>query len=562
MGFNAKAFAAAFMTDSARQINERVAEAREYKRELKEKADEGKTKIAQLRQLGNLAKSEIARLRALGFEDKHINAAIASGPKGLFDLSVSAQEEAARRNFTSGQKFDEYEIESLIDFSENFAYGDVKSEEFYKMNTALTDPSLGSTKDPQRGLMKTVFGIDLDDAVRAKLDKDAFYDGYSIMDINEISKQETYDSVAPGTYFSFTPTRDFDPTSAASAYSRMMTLVNNTVDNREETYVAQAQAALKAGGPITLDANGDEKTEFQLTNEFREKDRRQQIVNQVTFVSREDPEYINRFRALLKDQGLTDADLAGIEYNNLDDDALERKVVSDILKNKPSISTEVENKFSVNYGTRRHDIVIGTDKKVKSISVDGRVLREDQIDTIIEELALAGLIPSVQLAGDYVEPTTVIEPDLNQDFETFDSEDTSASAISSKFEKASEKRKEAMSDKVPPRPEGLTMSSIFGGKPLGAEDIEDILAGRMAIPKNLRPNQWDELFGDTHDPETGEKLSEETEDVVEEIEKPKIVDLRKYETKEETDKAFDSIPIGGGYIDIDGTQHTKTMERK
>ena len=181
MGFNAKAFAASFMADSARQINERVAEAREYKRELKENAEAGKTKITQLRQLGNLAKSEISRLRSLGFEDKHINAAIASGPKGLFDLSVSAQEEAARRNFTSGQKFDEYEIESLIDFSENFAYGDVKSEEFYKMNTALTDPSLGSTQDPQRGLMKTIFGIDLDDSVRSKLDKDAFYDGYSVM---------------------------------------------------------------------------------------------------------------------------------------------------------------------------------------------------------------------------------------------------------------------------------------------------------------------------------------------------------------------------------------------
>ncbi len=555
MGFNAKAFAAAFMTDSARQINERVAEAREYKRELKEKADEGKTKIAQLRQLGNLAKSEIARLRALGFEDKHINAAIASGPKGLFDLSVSAQEEAARRNFTSGQKFDEYEIESLIDFSDNFAYGDVKSEEFYQMNTALTDPSLGSTKDPQRGLMKTIFGIDLDDSVRAKLDKDAFYDGYSVMDINEISKQETYDSVAPGTYFSFTPTRDFDPTSAASAFNRMINTIDSQIqDNRDSgKYLRQAELAARG------DPNADVQT---LAMQFAAQDKQQMLFNQISITSQGDPSYVNRMRPLLEDAGLSQDQIGELEYGSLDEDALERKVVSDILKNKPSISTDVENKFSVNYGKRRHDIVIGTDKKVKSISVDGQVLREDQIDTIIEKLALAGLIPSVQLAGDYVEPTKVIEPEATQDFETFDSEDTSASAISSRFEKASEKRKEAMSDKVPPRPEGLTMSSIFGGKPLGAEDIEDILAGRMAIPKNLRPNQWDELFGDTHDPETGEKLSEETDDVVEETEKPKIVDLRKYETEEETDKAFDSIPIGGGYIDIDGTQHTKTMERK
>ena len=540
MAFNAKAFAAAFMDDQAKKINERIAEAREYKRELKEKADEGRSKIAQLRQLGNLAKSEIARLRALGFEDKHINAAIASGPKGLFDLSVSAQEEAARRNFTSGQKFDEYEIESLIDFSENFAYGDVDSEEFYQMNTALTDPSLGSTKDPQRGLMKTIFGIDLDDSVRAKLDKDAFYDGYSVMDINEISKQETYDSVAPGTYFSFTPTRDFDPTSAASAYGRMMTLVNNTVENKEKTYVAQAQAAKAAGS---------DKSELELTNEFREKDRRQQIINQVTFVSREDSEYINRFRTLLKDQGLTDEDLARIEYNNLDEDALERKVVSDILKNKPSISTDVENKFSVSYGGSKHDIIIGTDRKVKSISIDGKVLREDQIDQIIETLALAGKIPSVQLADDYVEPPEVIEPEATQDFETFDPEDTSASTISAQITKSAEKRKESISKNVPPRPDGLTMGSIFGGKPLSGEDIDNILAGRMSVPKNLRPGQWDELFGDTHDPETGRPLSEidESETVRQIGTEDNPVDLKSM-SREEAEEAYAKLKVGEYFI--------------
>ena len=132
MAFNYKAFAAGFMEDQARQINTRVAEAREYKRELKENAEESKGKINQLKQLQGLAKSEISRLRALGFNDKHINAAIASGPKGLFDLSTSAQAEAKRRDFTPGQKFDQYEIDSLIDYSDNFMYGDVRSEDFYE----------------------------------------------------------------------------------------------------------------------------------------------------------------------------------------------------------------------------------------------------------------------------------------------------------------------------------------------------------------------------------------------------------------------------------------------
>jgi len=519
MGFDAKAFAAAFMEDQARQINTRVAEAREYKKELKEEAEAGKSKITQLRQLGNLAKSEIARLRALGFEDKHINAAIASGPKGLFDLSVSAQEEAARRNFTSGQKFDEYEVESLIDFSENFSYGDVDSEEFYQMNTALTDPSLGSTKDPQRGLMKTIFGIDLDDSVRAKLDKDAFYDGYSVMDINEISKQETYDSVAPGTYFSFTPTRDFDPTSAASSFNRMVSLIDSTIDSniRDDVYMKRA---------IAEGLETDAATTRAM--ELAKLDKRQKLLNQVGLVAKDDPEYINRFRTLLTDNGLTDEDIAGLEYSNLDDEALERKVVNQILKSKPSISTDIENKFSVNYGGLKHDIIIGTNKKVKSISVGGNILEDNEIDDVLERLALAGKIPSIQLAGDEV---SVPEPEVP----STDSLD--------------------LEIKVPPRPNAFT--SRFTGVSLDYETRQQILNGEIEVPDNLRVDEWDELFGDTHDPETGRKLSETpeiTETEPQETSRDNPFRFPESMSNAEKNQAYKDLPVGAYFIHPDTNQ--------
>ena len=70
MAFNFKAFAAGFMDDQARQINERVAEARQYKKELKENAEASKSKISKLKQLKGLAASEIARIRALGVDDE------------------------------------------------------------------------------------------------------------------------------------------------------------------------------------------------------------------------------------------------------------------------------------------------------------------------------------------------------------------------------------------------------------------------------------------------------------------------------------------------------------
>ena len=560
MGFNAKAFATGFFGDQAKQINQRIIEARDYKRELKDNAEEGKTKIEKLQQLKGLALSEISRLRALGFEDKHINAAIASGPKGLFDLSQSAQQEAGRRDFTPGQKFDEYEIESLIDYSDSFAYGDVRSEEFYEMNTALSKPSLGSTQAPQRGLMKTLLGIDLDDSVRERLDKDAYYDGYSVMDINEISKQETYDSVAPGTYFSFTPTSDFDPARASSSFMTMLSAIDRDISDKRESgyYIRQAQAQ-----------GATPQNEADVAARLAAQDKSQAIFNQVQILTESNPTYLDKMGPVL-DRYLTDDQMGVLEYGSLEGDNLERKLVKDLLDNVPSAKKDIENTFTVNHNGYKHEIIVGTDGTVKSLIVDGNVLEETEIDTMLKELATAGIIPNARLAGDDVDPfLDDVVPEVDQDVKTIDPEDTSASAISDRLNKAAANRQKVISNKVPPRPDGLTMGSIFGGGALGREDVEDILAGRMSIPKNLRPNQWDELFGDTHDPETGEAYKGQVDESprpkprpTNESEQSETVDLRSYENEEESDKAFDSIPIGGSYIDVDGKQYTKTMERK
>lgn len=57
---------------------------------------------------------------------------------------------------------------------------------------------------------------------------------------------------------------------------------------------------------------------------------------------------------------------------------------------------------------------------------------------------------------------------------------------------------------VPPRPDG-SMSTLFFGSGLGGDDIEAIIKGEMPVPKYLRPAQWDELFGDTHNPDGSPK---------------------------------------------------------
>ena len=58
---------------------------------------------------------------------------------------------------------------------------------------------------------------------------------------------------------------------------------------------------------------------------------------------------------------------------------------------------------------------------------------------------------------------------------------------------------------VPPRPT-RDFSNLFFGAGLGGDTIEEILEGKIPVPKYLRPSQWDELFGDTHNPDGSPKL--------------------------------------------------------
>ena len=53
---------------------------------------------------------------------------------------------------------------------------------------------------------------------------------------------------------------------------------------------------------------------------------------------------------------------------------------------------------------------------------------------------------------------------------------------------------------VPPRPT-REFSNLFFGAGMGGEDIEAIMKGEMAVPKYLRPSQWDELFGEFYNPD-------------------------------------------------------------
>jgi len=82
---------------------------------------------------------------------------------------------------------------------------------------------------------------------------------------------------------------------------------------------------------------------------------------------------------------------------------------------------------------------------------------------------------------------------------------------------------------------------------------DKILSGEMAAPDNLKPSQWDELFGEDYNKDGSPKVTAEPEKAVDKPVESGIVDLRNYETTEEKDEAFDALPIGSLYYDDDGS---------
>ena len=402
MAFNFKAFAAGFMDDQARQINERVAEARQYKRELKENAEASKSKISKLKQLKGLAASEIARIRALGVDDEYINAAIASGPKGLFDLATALQEEASRRNFRPGQKFDKFEVESLIDITENFKYGDVDSQEFYEMNTALTKPSLGSTKDSKRGLFGTLLGLDLDDAVRARLDEDADFDGYSVMDINELAKQEAYESVAPGTYFSFAPTKAIDARTAVSQLQIEISRVDDDISTIDFTSKAEeifdAPEKMKnymiKGEPMSIE---------EIALRLREQEKVERLVPIITAFAQSNPLYLETMGPIVTSTtNISEDQLEAIKYDVMSNEELETNLANLMLEKAPAQTRDVGQRMrfkAENPDGGVDDIeVVVTEGDVVSLKVNGNPLDTKLIPDKLKQIQELGGISSFKAA--------------------------------------------------------------------------------------------------------------------------------------------------------------------
>lgn len=238
MAFNWKMFAAGFMEDQTKQINERMKQADAYQKKIEEEFERSKTNYQKRRTFVNRAMTQVNNLRRLGASDQQIKAAVAAGPETLFDFGEQLTKEAQKSGKTT---FSATEIDALIDMPETFSENEMSVNEFIERSYGLTKPTTGSIKRPERGFFERAFGVGLESEVRARADQEAAYEGYSMMDLNELARQDTYTSLVPGTYFSITPTITYDGVKVMGDFNRDVAAAMKRLEDNPDYIKAKAE---------------------------------------------------------------------------------------------------------------------------------------------------------------------------------------------------------------------------------------------------------------------------------------------------------------------------------
>ncbi len=465
-----KAFATAFLGDQAKAIQKRIQDAEDYEDEQREKAERNKATIGKRRSLVNLAKTEINLLKKMGAKDKHINAAIAAGPKALFEFSQALQKEAQKRPSAGGSyTFSESELDAFIEMPEEFTTETMDPAEHYARSIGLAKPSLGSYEAKEQGFVKSALGMGLKDSVRSRLDKDAYYEGYSMMDINEVARQEAYESMAPGTYFSFKPSAAYNPVDVGPAF--------------KDAYAdaSEVNAAVDANLRDTYPSNYKEKK--------KELIKRQQagVIDA----------YAQQFgRRFLEDTSINLEGMLGSElytatyarHSSLED--LERFMVDKVLADR---QIDVGATYQIkDVKDAIYEFTMNEKDEVDSMTINGRVVPEDMIAGAVADLAKQNLFKPSSMT----DPTAPPKPEP-----VVDPSEELAAELEENISYSSNRK---VVEGVPPRPNSFT--SRFTGLSLDYETREKIRRGEITIPEQgLRVDEWDELFGDTHNPDGSRK---------------------------------------------------------
>jgi len=479
MGFDWMAFAEGFMEETAANIKEKKAEARAYGLEQDELAKRNLLKISERNATVNKVMGLTQMLSDNGVSNDQIQAAIASGPNAISELAVKVKEAVDAQD---GKPLTSTDVESIIRMPENFTPVDMQLDEYVRRSYGYFTPNKGVSETPEIGFWDRLTGDAAMIRTKGKLDSSAIYEGYTAADINELAALTDYDAVIPSTFATFADFKRFDNNARMSVEKDIVTKIK-VLEESDPTYLA-ARTTLTDISPTT-----------QIEEEIAARNAALKIVKDT---------HAQNFGSIF-DQAVTTYGTKAIV--GLED--LMRTHMGDDYYNSLSgdVSTAIKEQKNASLDD---DIEMKGSKVVKSgntvtVSNEAVFSDDDGALAVTFELSEDGTVISAESGGAKFGQEDA--QSIYNDFVSYVPE-----VIKEEVE-GTEKTYYVVDGKtiygVPKRPNAIM--SRLQGYSLDAETREKIKNGEMAIPTGrnpLRVDEWDELFGATHDPETGKRLEE------------------------------------------------------
>lgn len=481
MGFDWMAFAEGFMEETAANIKEKKAEARAYKLEQEELAKRNLLKISERNATVNKVMGLSKMLKDNGVSNEQIQAAVASGPNAISELAVKVQEAVNAQN---GKPLTSTDVESIMRMPSNFTPVDMELDEYVRRSYGLYTPNKGvSGEDVEIGFWDRLSGDAAMMRAKSKLDSSVMYEGYTAADINELAALSDYKAVIPSTFATFADFKRFDNDARMSVERDIATKMSTLMDTDPEYKAAY-----------------DTLEDISPTTEIPEEKAAREAALKVVKTK-----HAQNFGSIF-DQAITTYGtkaITGLEdlmRVHMGDDYYD-SLTGDV---SPAIIEETTSSLQDDTEMKGSKVV----KSGNTVTVSNEEVFADE-DGALEvtfELADDGTVISAESGGAKFEQEDA--QSIYNDFVSHVPEDADVEVA-----EPTEKTYYIVDGKtvygVPPRPSALR--SRLQGYSLDAETREKIKNGEMPIPTGtnpLRVDEWDELFGDTHDPETGERLTE------------------------------------------------------
>ena len=250
------AFATAFLTDTAKYINERKDKADDYEEELRKSLEKSKGIMEKRVQLANVVKSKAAGLKGKGIPEEIIRAAAASGPTGLTDLERNWADAESKYGAAVVRANPEmYAVASLTpEEARMTGEGAMSTEQFIEQTYGIVAPTTGSYDAGKSTVWDRMLGRNATERVRAKLDQEMAGMGYSIYDINEAAKAAEYTSLAPGAYVEYKTPKVFTVDDMADEANIVSQQLRNLRTNNPQ--YAAIEASIEAAQDKLTNAKG------------------------------------------------------------------------------------------------------------------------------------------------------------------------------------------------------------------------------------------------------------------------------------------------------------------